>query len=61
MERCRFYAKIGAKGGRLSRAGGFGSLKEGLDGLTGLQRARKYVVITFFLFVHAAALPPSNV
>jgi len=47
MERCRFYAKIGAKGGRLSRACGFGSLKVGLDGLTGLQRARNYGVITF--------------
>lgn len=35
-----FYAKIGAKGGRNGRTGGFASNKLGEDGLTGAQRAR---------------------
>ena len=35
-----FYARIGRKGGRRSRTGGFASLKVGDDGLTGQQRAR---------------------
>lgn len=34
-----FYAKIGAKGGKVSSNGGFGSDKVGADGLTGKQRA----------------------
>lgn len=36
-----FYAKIGAKGGVKSRNGGFGSQAVGIDGLTGLERARQ--------------------
>jgi uncharacterized protein len=36
-----FYAKIGAKGGRLGRSGGFASNVVGPDGLTGRERARK--------------------
>lgn len=34
-----FYAKIGAKGGKLGRTGGFASDIIGEDGLTGRQRA----------------------
>ena len=34
-----FYAKIGAKGGRKGRTGGFASAQVGADGLTGRQRA----------------------
>lgn len=34
-----FYAKIGAKGGKLGRTGGFASNLVGDDGLTGRQRA----------------------
>lgn len=34
-----FYAKIGAKGGKLGRTGGFASDIVGEDGLTGRQRA----------------------
>lgn len=34
-----FYKTIGAKGGRLSKNGGFASDKVGKDGLTGRQRA----------------------
>lgn len=34
-----FYGKIGSKGGKLSRNGGFASEKIGPDGLTGRQRA----------------------
>ena len=34
-----FYAKIGAKGGRVGRTGGFASDVVGEDGLTGRQRA----------------------
>lgn len=34
-----FYAKIGAKGGRLGSNGGFASTAVGKDGLTGKQRA----------------------
>ena len=35
-----FYARIGAKGGRNGRTGGFASDKVGKDGLTGSERAR---------------------
>jgi len=35
-----FYAKIGAKGGKNGRTGGFASNVIGEDGLTGAQRAR---------------------
>jgi hypothetical protein len=35
-----FYARIGAKGGRNGRTGGFASMKVGADGLTGPERAR---------------------
>lgn len=35
-----FYAKIGAKGGKNGRTGGFASAVVGEDGLTGAQRAR---------------------
>lgn len=34
-----FYAKIGAEGGRKGVSGGFASVKVGVDGLTGRQRA----------------------
>lgn len=34
-----FYSKIGAKGGKLGRTGGFASTKRGPDGLTGKERA----------------------
>lgn len=34
-----FYARIGAKGGRNGRMGGFASTVVGRDGLTGRQRA----------------------
>ncbi|MDR0957517.1 MAG: hypothetical protein LBM09_03015 [Candidatus Nomurabacteria bacterium] len=34
-----FYARIGAKGGKLGRTGGFASNLVGEDGLTGRQRA----------------------
>lgn len=37
-----FYAKIGAKGGKLGRTGGFGSELVGIDGLTGRERARVF-------------------
>ncbi len=36
-----FYARIGKKGGKRSRTGGFASNKVGPDGLTGRERARK--------------------
>lgn len=35
-----FYAKIGAKGGKNGKTGGFASNVVGEDGLTGAQRAR---------------------
>lgn len=35
-----FYRKMGQKGGKVSRGGGFGSTKPGDDGLTGPERAR---------------------
>lgn len=35
-----FYAKIGKRGGKISRTGGFASTKVGADGLTGIERAR---------------------
>lgn len=35
-----FYVKIGAKGGKKSKTGGFASNKVGTDGLTGRERAR---------------------
>ena len=35
-----FYKRIGQKGGKKSCNGGFGSSKVGLDGLTGLERAK---------------------
>ena len=35
-----FYAKIGAKGGKKGKTGGFASNIVGEDGLTGAQRAR---------------------
>lgn len=35
-----FYARIGRKGGKNSKTGGFASEKVGKDGLTGLQRAK---------------------
>lgn len=35
-----FYAKIGAKGGKKGKTGGFASNVVGEDGLTGAQRAR---------------------
>lgn len=35
-----FYAKIGAKGGKLGKTGGFASEIKGTDGLTGRERAR---------------------
>ena len=35
------FAKIGRKGGKRSKTGGFASLKVGPDGLTGPERARK--------------------
>lgn len=35
----KFYQEIGAKGGKKSRNGGFGSQKVGADGLTGKERA----------------------
>ena len=35
-----FYARIGARGGRVSSTGGFASEKKGEDGLTGPERAR---------------------
>lgn len=35
-----FYKRIGRKGGKKSSNGGFASSKVGLDGLTGLERAR---------------------
>lgn len=35
-----FYKRIGSKGGKRSRNGGFASGKVGEDGLTGAQRAR---------------------
>ena len=34
-----FYVTIGAKGGKISKHGGFASTKIGKDGLTGRQRA----------------------
>lgn len=36
----KFYAEIGAMGGRKSNNGGFASYKVGPDGLTGRERAR---------------------
>lgn len=36
-----FYAKIGKKGGKNGRTGGFASNKVGADGLTGRERAKK--------------------
>lgn len=35
-----FYKRIGRKGGKKSCNGGFASSKVGLDGLTGLERAK---------------------
>lgn len=35
-----FYARIGGKGGRNGKTGGFASLVIGADGLTGPQRAK---------------------
>ena len=35
-----FYKRIGAKGGEISRGGGFASQEVGADGLTGQERAR---------------------
>ena len=35
-----FYARIGRMGGKKSTAGGFASKKIGLDGLSGLERAK---------------------
>lgn len=35
-----FYARIGRKGGRAGRTGGFASMAVGPDGLTGRERAR---------------------
>lgn len=35
-----YYAKIGAKGGRLGKTGGFAHEGLGKDGLTGRERAR---------------------
>lgn len=35
-----FYARIGRMGGKKSTTGGFASTKIGLDGLSGLQRAK---------------------
>lgn len=35
-----FYARIGARGGRVSSTGGFASEKKGEDGLTGPERAK---------------------
>lgn len=35
-----FYGRIGAKGGKLGKTGGFASEKVGEDGLTGKERAR---------------------
>lgn len=37
-----FYARIGQKGGRKGRTGGFASKKVGKDGLTGPERASLY-------------------
>jgi uncharacterized protein len=36
-----FYAKIGAKGGKKGRTGGFASKVVGTDGLTGAERAKQ--------------------
>ena len=36
-----FYVRIGQRGGRVSRTGGFASNKVGDDGLTGRQRAKQ--------------------
>lgn len=36
-----FYARIGQKGGRNSKTGGFASYVVGKDGLTGPERAKK--------------------
>lgn len=35
-----FYSRIGRKGGKVSCNGGFASTKIGLDGLSGLERAK---------------------
>lgn len=35
-----FYKRIGKRGGRRGRTGGFASAKRGEDGLTGSERAR---------------------
>lgn len=35
-----FYARIGRMGGKVSCNGGFASTKVGLDGLSGLERAK---------------------
>ena len=35
-----FYAKIGARGGKNGKTGGFASNRIGDDGLTGIERAR---------------------
>lgn len=35
-----FYGKIGARGGRRGKTGGFASNRKGTDGLTGKERAR---------------------
>lgn len=36
-----FYKRIGAKGGKVSKRGGFASYNVGKDGLTGRERARR--------------------
>jgi hypothetical protein len=40
-----FYIRMGAKGGKSSRKGGFASKVVGADGLTGSQRASKWGTI----------------
>lgn len=40
-----FYRNIGRKGGTNGHKGGFASLKKGKDGLTGVERAKKYGAI----------------
>lgn len=40
-----FYAEIGAKGGRNGHTGGFASETIGSDGLTGIERAKKFGAI----------------
>lgn len=40
-----FYKQIGHKGGQNGHTGGFASMIVGKDGLTGIERARKYGAI----------------